>query len=207
VYVCVCVLACMRDYVCGCKCKSAGMCLRACILTYTPYNALPYCHLRPLWFHHIFRHFLIKGTIFGKKLLKVKCVFWFSLELLFEIFLILRRIQPDIVINVESLYVKKPLFLSDFNEKNFLDRFSKKKFRYQVLYKFVQWKPICSMRTDRDMTKLIIFRNFANAPKNGVGRCKIHLAQNMKRRFSKHGNIYSNTSCIAGGLLHSKQWI
>jgi hypothetical protein len=42
-------------------------------------SIFPYCHLRPLWLHHIFRHYHINGTIFGKKLLNIKCVFWFSL--------------------------------------------------------------------------------------------------------------------------------
>jgi hypothetical protein len=59
---------------------------------------------------------------------------------------------------------------------NFLDRF-KKKLKYQVLSKAVQWKPSCYMRTERladrltDMTKLIVaFRNFANASKNDENR-------------------------------------
>jgi hypothetical protein len=33
-----------------------------------------------------------------------------------ETFLILRRIQRDIFINVYTIYVKDPLFLSDFNK-------------------------------------------------------------------------------------------
>ena len=33
------------------------------------------CHLRPVWLHHIFRHYLINDTILGKKLLNMKCVF------------------------------------------------------------------------------------------------------------------------------------
>ena len=38
----------------------------------------------------IFPHYLIKGTIFGKKLfLDINCVFLFSLQLLLETFLIL----------------------------------------------------------------------------------------------------------------------
>ena len=81
---------------------------RACVILYS--------HLWPFWVHHIFRNFLINGTIFGKKLLNIKCVFWFSLQLLYEKFLILRRIQWDIVITVITLLVKYPLFLSDFNE-------------------------------------------------------------------------------------------
>jgi hypothetical protein len=41
---------------------------------------------------------------------------------LFETFFIIRIIKRDIVINVKTY----PLFLSDFNEINFLGRFSKK---------------------------------------------------------------------------------
>jgi hypothetical protein len=58
-----------------------------------------FCHLWPVWLYHIFPHYLINGTIFGKKLLNIQCVFWFSLQLLSETFLIIRRIQRDIVIN------------------------------------------------------------------------------------------------------------
>jgi hypothetical protein len=51
-----------------------------CSLSYPAYNAhAPYC-LRPPWLHHIFPHYLINGKIFGKKLLYIKCVFWFSLQ-------------------------------------------------------------------------------------------------------------------------------
>ena len=43
----------------------AGVCLRECNVTNPARNAPPYCHLRPLSFHHIFRHYLINGTIIG----------------------------------------------------------------------------------------------------------------------------------------------
>ena len=45
-----------------------------------------------IWFHHISRHDLINGTIFGKMLLSIKYVFLFMLHILFETFHILRRI-------------------------------------------------------------------------------------------------------------------
>ena len=48
-----------------------------CSLTYATCTVPPCFHLRPLWLHHIFLHYLINGTIFGKKLLNVKCVFYF----------------------------------------------------------------------------------------------------------------------------------
>jgi hypothetical protein len=51
-----------------------------------------------------------------KKLLSTKCVFQFSLQLLSTTFLILRIVYRDTVMNVKSLHVKYPLYLSDFNE-------------------------------------------------------------------------------------------
>ena len=61
----------MPAYVCICV---RG---RACGLNYPACNAPPYCHLRRLWLHHVFRHYLINSTIFVKTLLNIKCVFWF----------------------------------------------------------------------------------------------------------------------------------
>jgi len=60
----------------------------------------------------------------GKKILNMKCVFRFSLQLLSETFFILRRNERDMTKNVywSSCYMKThkytiyPLFLSDFNE-------------------------------------------------------------------------------------------
>ena len=56
-------------------CTCSGLCLRACSLTNPACNAPPYCHLRPLWLHQLFRHYLINGMIFGEKLLQ--CAVWF----------------------------------------------------------------------------------------------------------------------------------
>jgi hypothetical protein len=129
-----------------------------------------WCHLWPLLFHHIFRHYLINGTIFEKKqLLNITRVFGFFLELLSKTFIILRRIRQDIVIYVKSLHVKYPLFLPDFNETWIFSTYFRKNLKYCVSSKPVQCEPSCSMRTDwqTDMTKLIVaFRSFANAPKN-----------------------------------------
>ena len=80
IFVCVCVCArarvCVRvrSCVCGCGCTAASVCLRACSLINPACDTPRYCDLRPLWLHHIFPHYLKKGTIFGKKLLNVKCV-------------------------------------------------------------------------------------------------------------------------------------
>jgi hypothetical protein len=57
-----------------------------------------------------FPHYLIKGTIFEKKvLLKTKCQVWLSLQLLSETFLILRRNERDMIINVYWSSCKVPV--------------------------------------------------------------------------------------------------
>ena len=73
----------------------------------------PYFHLWPFLFNHISPH-LINGTIFVKK--KHVFWFWFSIQLLSEIDIILRRIERDVIINIHSSSYEVPLFLSDFDE-------------------------------------------------------------------------------------------
>ena len=78
----------------GCGCTEASIYLRAYNLTCPVFHAQTPYSLRPPWLHHMFRHYLINRTIFGKKkLLGIKCVFWFYLKHLFETFLILRKIS------------------------------------------------------------------------------------------------------------------
>ena len=111
-----------------------------------------YCHLWPGRLYHIFIHWLINDTIFcldGGELLHIKGVFWFSLQLLSETFLILRRIQWDIITNVKrsSRQVHVTLvrfqytwiFWTDFQNNPQTSNFIKS----------VQWEPSCSMQTNR----------------------------------------------------------
>ena len=61
--------------------------------TYSACHAQAPYFLRPVWLHHIFRHYLINGTIFRKKVAEHKmCALIFSTTL-GEIFLIVKRIQ------------------------------------------------------------------------------------------------------------------
>jgi hypothetical protein len=96
-------------------------------------------------------------------------VFWFSLQLLSETFLILRRILLNVIQMHISIYAKWPLFMSDFKEIwIFSTDFQKKNPTTQNFANKFQWQPNCSMRADgrTDMTKQIVaFRNFAYAPK------------------------------------------
>jgi len=140
--------------------------------------AVLYCHLwpvmttilfQPISLYHNFLHYLRNGTIFGNKLLNIKCVFLFSVQLLSEIFLILRRIQRDIIINLHTSSRKYPLILSDFNKTWILLTDFRKTLKYQNSWQSVQWEPSCSMRTDdgrTDKTKVIVaFRNLCKSLK------------------------------------------
>jgi len=73
-------------------------------------------------------NYLINCAIFEKKnLLNTKCVFWFSLQLLSETFLIIRRNERDMIVNVYRSACKVPVILVRLLWNfNFLDRFSKK---------------------------------------------------------------------------------
>jgi hypothetical protein len=57
-------------------------------------------HLWPVWLSHLFPHYPINGLITRMKSLNIKCVFWFSLQLLSETFLSLKNMWWDIVTNV-----------------------------------------------------------------------------------------------------------
>ena len=89
------------------------MCLRACSLIYAVCHAhAPYC-LWPDQLNHIFRRYLIKGTIFGKLFAEHKiCVLIFFMTS--EIFVILRRIPRDVVVNMEASICKVPVILVGF---------------------------------------------------------------------------------------------
>ena len=59
-----------------------------------------------------FPHFLAKDTTFErKKSLNVKCVFWFSLKLMSETFLILRRTERDMIKNEYCSSCKAPVII------------------------------------------------------------------------------------------------
>jgi hypothetical protein len=154
--------------------------------------AVLYCHLWRVRLYRIFPHYLINGTIFGKKLLNVKCVFWFSLQLSPETLLILSRIERHIVINVHRSSCKLPVILFRFWwNLNFLDRFSR---NTQISWKSVFWEPGSYMqtdgRTDRQtgMMLIIAFCNLRTRLKTCqlrsthilVGLCVDFWSENLK---------------------------
>jgi hypothetical protein len=87
-----------------------------------------YFNLWHVCLHHIFSTLSQKGHNFRKTIIKLKCAFWYYLQLLLKIFLILRIIQQDIFINVEMSSCKVPVILVWLQwNLNFLYRFSRKK--------------------------------------------------------------------------------
>ena len=93
-----------------------------------------------------FPHYLINGTIFGKRLLNTKCLFWFSVQLLSETFLILRRSARDMIKNVYRCSCKVPTIL--VWNLNFSAHFRKIPQKYQISLKTFQREPNCFIRTD-----------------------------------------------------------
>jgi hypothetical protein len=73
-------------------------------------------YLCPHWLYHTFSRGLISGTFFWIKLLNVKYEFWFSVQILPESFLILRRIEWNVIKMYINRHVNYPLLKSDFNE-------------------------------------------------------------------------------------------
>jgi hypothetical protein len=89
-----------------------------------------------------------------RKLLNIKCVFWYSLQLLCVTFLILRRIWEDSFINVHTSSRKKYLLLlllllPDFNETWIVSTEFQKTLKNQMSWKSIQWQPSCSKKIDR----------------------------------------------------------
>ena len=110
---------------------------------------------------------------FSNMLLNIKCVLWFSLQLLSETLLILERNGRDMMSKTYNhLHIKLPLFLSDLNETRSSLIPLQKVLKCQILWKFAQWEPSCSMLTDRHgKVKSCFTHSFIHALTLRILRC------------------------------------
>jgi hypothetical protein len=137
-----------------------------CCLSYTACKAhAPWYHLWPVRLYHIFPLYVINVAIFVKKLLIIKCAFWFSPQFFFwDICHSNENLAKYMYIDLRAKY---PLFLSYFNKTCIFCTDFGKNTQIRNLMKI---RPVgaeifyADGRTD--MRKLIVaFRSLAKSPK------------------------------------------
>jgi len=97
---------------------------------------LLYCYLWSVWLNHIFSHISYRVR-FLENLLNVKCVFWFSLQLLSTTLPTVRRTELNTVTNEQMSSHKIPIIILvrlEWNS-NFLNQFLKK---YTQIWNFMK---------------------------------------------------------------------
>ena len=147
---------CSRNHCCCAKARCISYSVGGCVaLVFKKESTCVILYYR-LWLvrvYEIFPHNLIKGTIFGKTgvICSIKKIvfFLFSLKILSGIFMILPRIQWDIVINVRRSSCKVPVIIVRFLMKLEISQQIIKTLIYHISWKSVHWAPSYSGSTDR----------------------------------------------------------
>jgi len=84
-------------------------------------------HLWPVGIYHNFPHYVLKATILGGEIiLRIKCGLLFALQIMSELFVVLRRTWRDTITNIHRSSCKVPVILVrlQWNSKSH-DTFSK----------------------------------------------------------------------------------
>jgi hypothetical protein len=109
-----------------------------------------YCYLWLVRLYTIFPHWLINSMIFKeKKLLNIKYVFWVSLQMFSETFIVLRRTERLMIKNDIGLNVKYRLFLWDVNKTWIFSTYFREILKHQISWTSFQWNATYSLQMDR----------------------------------------------------------
>ena len=119
------------------------------------------CHQSPVCRYCVFVTLSYEPPAFGKKLLNIECAFWFSLQLLSEIFLVLRRNERNITIHVHRSSCEVLVIFSTGFPQILIYKISRKSCSDSRFVAFGQMDGLADMRK-----LMVLFRNFANSPKN-----------------------------------------
>jgi hypothetical protein len=113
-------------------------------------HAIHMRHIVIYVFKAFFHIISLTARFFEKKVVEHKIVFWFSLQLSSQTFLVLRRTERDIKeVHWSPYTVRRLLCMSDFNKTwIFSTHFSKKPLKYKISWKSFQWEQSCSTRRD-----------------------------------------------------------
>ena len=118
-----------RNHCCSGKATSItySKCVCVCSISFQHEMRMRHIVICGLHYSTVFFHIIsLTVRFFEKKSYWTQIVFWVPLQLLSAAFLILRRVEPDMIKIHIGLHVKYPLFLSDFNETwTFFGRISK----------------------------------------------------------------------------------
>jgi hypothetical protein len=164
-------------------------------------------------------HFTLshKQHDFRKKKIILHEMFWFSLQFLYETFIILRKPEGDIIINIYwsiGLDVKYPLFLSDFNKTwIFLHTFSESSevSNFMKIRRMGVDTASLDGRVDRQTTKLTLaFHNFVNSLKIYIVGRPVFLVSRLRSlsdgsplRISMSVHISTGLcSCAEAYIIH-----
>jgi len=158
----------LYNHFCSRKAVSVTNSLCVCSLRHPGYTSLRHTVIRDVTALLYFFTLSHKRHDLKKKILNIKRVFGFSLQLVSNVSHSNKELREIWSKMYAALHKKYQLFLSDFGTWN-LYRFSKNAYKYKFHKNPSTGSGVLPYkRKQEDMTKLtVVFRNFPNAPTNG----------------------------------------
>jgi hypothetical protein len=160
---------------------------------------LLHCHMCQSLAPPYFSTLSHKWHHFGRMLLSIKCVYSFSLQLLPEIFSILRRIQQENIMNI-SRYARKVSIILVILQWNFhfIYQIFKKSYNIKFNEYLISGSSAVPCRTD--MTKLMAtFCSFVNIPQKSILQEPV-LQEMVQKYQSLYRNINKFIRVLSSGM-------